>query len=321
MVIVAIAGGTGGLGRTVQDAIAKSGQHDAIILSRTAGSTSSPNGFRRIALDYKDLNDIKHVLHENKVQVVVSCLVLVDDDSAQAQINLIRAAAQSATVDRFIPTEYYLDFHAPIPGSDLLANLQLEAEEELLRHPQLTFTLIRAGIFLDHLAMPYDPKPTYINPFWFFIDMESEKAVFPGDGSYPLVLTHSTDVAAYIDRLVGLPAAEWPRKSLIASNSLQVKDLEPLIQEVTGQSFQITWDSEDVIRDSRITQLPSNHAIFSDGTNGEFLRKVEQQIMLSMLSHAHDLPGKDLAELFPEVQPTKIEDFIRAGWELKQRDR
>jgi hypothetical protein len=85
-----------------------------------------------------------------------------------------------------------------------------------------------------------------------------------------------------------------------------------------GKSFQITWESENAIRDGRITQLPSNHAIFSDQTNGEFLRKVEQQIMLSMLSHAHDLPGKNLAELFPEVQPTKIEDFVRAGWEIKQ---
>jgi len=40
--------------------------------------------------------------------------------------------------------------------------------------------------------------------------------------------------------------------------------------------------------------------------------------MLSMLSKAHVLPGKDLAELFPEVQPTNIEAFFRAGWALKQ---
>jgi hypothetical protein len=40
MVIVAIAGGTGGVGRTVLDAIAESGEHNAIVLSRTV---SSPN--------------------------------------------------------------------------------------------------------------------------------------------------------------------------------------------------------------------------------------------------------------------------------------
>lgn len=35
MVTVAVAGGTGGVGRTVLDAIARSGEHNAIVLSRT----------------------------------------------------------------------------------------------------------------------------------------------------------------------------------------------------------------------------------------------------------------------------------------------
>lgn len=35
MVVVAVAGGTGGVGRTVLDAIAKAGEHKAIVLSRT----------------------------------------------------------------------------------------------------------------------------------------------------------------------------------------------------------------------------------------------------------------------------------------------
>lgn len=134
MVVAAIAGGTGGVGRTVLGAIAESGEHNAIILSRTVSSpnamvfvqsypthtnqaaeATTTNAFRRFALDYDNVDQIKHVLQENKVDVVVSCLVLVDEASAQAQINLIRAAAQSGTVTRFIPTEYYIDFHAPIP--------------------------------------------------------------------------------------------------------------------------------------------------------------------------------------------------------------
>ena len=38
MVVVAVAGGTGGLGRAVLDAIAKAGEHKAIVLSRTVSS-------------------------------------------------------------------------------------------------------------------------------------------------------------------------------------------------------------------------------------------------------------------------------------------
>ena len=58
---------------------------------------------------------MEHVLRENDVEVVISALLLEDEVAAQSQINLIRAAAQSGSVTKFIPSEYYIDFHAPIP--------------------------------------------------------------------------------------------------------------------------------------------------------------------------------------------------------------
>lgn len=64
--------------------------------------------------------------------------------------------------------------------------------------------------------------------------MDYERCVFPGDGSQPLVLPHSTDLAAYIENFVGLPSKDWPRESLVASNKLQVKDLEPLVKKNIG---------------------------------------------------------------------------------------
>ena len=73
------------------------------------------NDPRRIAVDYHDIKQMKHVFQENHVEVVVSALLLVDEGVSQSQINLIRAAAQSGTVTKFIPSEYYIDFHAPIP--------------------------------------------------------------------------------------------------------------------------------------------------------------------------------------------------------------
>ena len=221
-------------------------------------------------------------------------------------------------------------------GSDLFTNFNLEAEAELSRHPQLTWTLIRAGIFLDSLTAPHNPKKTYISPFWVFVDIDHEQCVFPGDGSQLLVLTHSKDLAAYIERLVGLPSKDWPRESLITSNKLQVKDLEPLVKKITGKQpniqksifklliliigkdFHVAYDSVEAIHKGHITPLPSNRAVFEEPAKGELFHEVERQVMLSMLSNAHELPGKNLAELFPDVQTTNIEDFLRAGWILKQ---
>lgn len=134
MVIVAVAGGTGGVGRTVLDAIAKSGEHSAIVLSRTVSSPDyvtsiqSSQNFtfkaafgigttisKRFAVDYDKIEQMKDILQENNVEIVISALLLVDESASNSQLNLIRAAAQSGTVTKFIPSEYYIDFHTPIP--------------------------------------------------------------------------------------------------------------------------------------------------------------------------------------------------------------
>ena len=87
---------------------------------------------------------------------------------------------------------------------------------------------------------------------------------------------------------------------------------------MTGKDFHVTYDSAEAIHKGHITPMPSNRAVFEDPAKGELFHEVERQVMLSMLSHAHELPGKNLAEIFPDVQPTNIEDFLRAGWKLKQ---
>jgi hypothetical protein len=85
-----------------------------------------------------------------------------------------------------------------------------------------------------------------------------------------------------------------------------------------GKDFEVIYDSVEAVRAGLITSLPSNHSVFSDPAKGELLHEVELQVMLSMLSHAHDLPGKELTELFPDVQKTEIEQFFREGWAIKQ---
>ena len=96
------------------------------------------------------------------------------------------------------------------------------------------------------------------------------------------------------------------------------KGIFKLLTLITGKEFQVIYDSVEAIHKGLVTPLPSNQAVFSDPAKGELFHQVELQVMLSMLSHAHDLPGKNLAEIFPEVQTTNIEDFFKEGWKLKQ---
>jgi saccharopine dehydrogenase-like NADP-dependent oxidoreductase len=134
MVIVAVAGGTGAVGQTIVKALVDSGNNRVFILSRTVcerdtfglhsmlhqltsqqtkrnDRASEPH---HLVIDYQDVNQVQQVLRQNHVEVVVSALLLVDQQALLSQINLIRGAASSGTVTKFIPSEYHLDFHKPV---------------------------------------------------------------------------------------------------------------------------------------------------------------------------------------------------------------
>lgn len=67
-----------------------------------------------LAVNYDDVDHIANILRENVIDVVVSALVLLDDNASKSQINLIRGAAQSTTVTKFIPSEYHVDLNLPV---------------------------------------------------------------------------------------------------------------------------------------------------------------------------------------------------------------
>ncbi|ETS81350.1 hypothetical protein PFICI_06352 [Pestalotiopsis fici W106-1] len=302
MAIVAVAGGTGAVGRTLE------------------ANISAQSRVQHLCVNYSNVDQISSTLRENDIQVVVSALVLLDEKTSDSQINLIRASAQSGTVSKFIPSEYHLDFHVPIQGIELsFKSYQLRSEEELERHPQLTWTLIRNGLFLDYLAMPFHPKPTNLMPWSIFVDLQHEICVLPGDGTQMMVFTHSADLAAIVERLIDIPGDRWPRESLIEGNKFQLKDLIQILERVTGKSFTVIYDSVEDIQRGQITQLPSNRDLFAQEQWGNLYQLVEKEAMFTLLSDGYNLGGESLMDMFPEVQITRIETFLRDAWTCKSQ--
>ncbi|KZZ92942.1 NAD(P)-binding domain protein [Moelleriella libera RCEF 2490] len=323
MAVVAVSGGTGDLGRTIVSAIADAGRHNVIVLSRATSTASTADGEpKRVSVDYSNVEQLSSVLRAHGVSVVVAALLLADDASTQSQINLIRAAALSGTIKKFIPTEYHLDYNVPITGVDIaFAPYQLECEEELKRHPELTYTLIRNGLFLDYLAMPYGPMPTNLKPLWLFLDLPHQRLVIPGDGTDHVVFTHTADLAACIERLVALPVEQWPREALLQGNRIQVKDLVEITRRISGREFAVSWEARDAIRSGRHAVLPSNEAVFAQPSSGQLFRELEREVLLTTLGGGYEnLQGQDLAEMLPDVSVTDLETFLRRAWETKEKE-
>ncbi|RKK31762.1 hypothetical protein BFJ67_g15080, partial [Fusarium oxysporum f. sp. cepae] len=103
---VAIAGGTGGLGRTLVDAIKARGKHEVLVLSRrNMTGLEESLGARVVTVDYSDVDSLASILEERNVEIVISTVNNISGDNS-SEVNLIRAADKSKTTKRFIPSYF-----------------------------------------------------------------------------------------------------------------------------------------------------------------------------------------------------------------------
>ena len=73
------------------------------------------------------------------------------------------------------------------------------------------------GYFLDYFGQPW--AETYFPSEVPFVDIANGKAVVPGDGEVGVVFTHSTDVARFVSRAVGMEKGLWREHSWIVGVS------------------------------------------------------------------------------------------------------
>lgn len=63
-----------------------------------------------VEVDYSDVGHLKKVLEENQVHTVISAIMILKDKAASdMQVNLIKAAGNSAVTKRFMPSEFSID--------------------------------------------------------------------------------------------------------------------------------------------------------------------------------------------------------------------
>ncbi|RAL68239.1 hypothetical protein DID88_008941 [Monilinia fructigena] len=78
---VAVAGGTGGVGHAIVDALKEQSQHEFILLSRNDNPTfAADNNLNVVKIDYSDVSPIFRVLDEYKIHAVISALYIVSQE-------------------------------------------------------------------------------------------------------------------------------------------------------------------------------------------------------------------------------------------------
>ncbi|TVY63137.1 Oxidoreductase BOA1 [Fusarium oxysporum f. sp. cubense] len=290
--IVAVAGGSRGLGRAIVEAILADNKYHVFILSRqTSEEGEKEIGARFLQVDYSDIDNIKTLLEHHKIDTVISAL------SAKAiglyEVNLAVASEKST-----VTTSSPLPFGPP-----------KAAVMDFLKTTDLEYSAWYTGFFIDYYVSP--PLKSPLDHWTVFIDITNRTAALPGSGDVPVAMSYTMDVAKFVAGSLSL--SKWERETLIYNDKLTMNQYVQVIEEVRGEKIQVTYDSLDLLKSGKITELPSHPPMY------EFVSKDVIQSFLAAFGILFETGEFDLREGYriqdglPSLKLQNFRDLLTQG--------
>ncbi|KAL5341125.1 pyridoxal phosphate-dependent transferase [Aspergillus crustosus] len=309
MTVIAVAGGTGGVGRTIVDVLTQQAKHEVIVLTRKARE-NDPILIRskQVEVDYTNIDALTQTLKQLKIDTIISTISLYSDENSTAQLNLTEAASRAESTRRFIPSEYsYIQTEDLLPVDPSIKYF-LDAAN-LLRKTNLQFTRVIPGFFMDYWGMPH--VKTNLEHLTFGVDMVHGEAVIPGDGTDVIGMTYTYDMAAFIARL--LEVEEWEEFSVIGGDEVTFNELVRIGEEVQGRKFKVVYDDAEKVKsgDVRVPSMPEGV-----GYSQEELVEIMGLVGRLVIEKVFDFPTDTRSNTrFPDLKLLKVRDLVRDAWE------
>lgn len=346
MAKVAIAGGTGGVGRTILEELIRQKKHDVVVLSRkvclsnaaqltayrslTRTQDTQIKGYESVpvlAVDYSDVDSTAATLQKHNIGTIISALSLFTEEVGEAQMRLIQAAINSNVVKRFVPSEFAFNYLRPgLRDFHDAAQMRMDAADKL-RDSHVEFTRFVFGWILDTWN-PVSAK-TNMPPMTWVVDFPNRKARIPGDGTKSITVMHSHDIGKYIAALLDEEKA-WPEMSAFAGDKVSFNEMVEMAERVTGmmvpacntievadarmtgQKFEVSFEPIERLEKKEVEVLEQPEGSYDFG---EGLAQVTAEFGLMVVKGMMDASIDGLRnDEFPGVKPIKMEAWMRDVW-------
>ncbi|GIZ45876.1 hypothetical protein CKM354_000902400 [Cercospora kikuchii] len=310
MVKVAVAGGTGGLGREVIDALLAKDKHQVIVLTRQdAAQVTLPNGVQAIQVDYNQKSQIVDALRG--VETVFSFIITGKDPGNVAQKNLIDACVE-AKVKRFAPSEWVGASSTGTPWYAGKAAIAAYLEEINAEKKVLEYCRFMPGLALDYLAYPKQTCKHFPN-LGMQVDFFNCRAILlKEDNPGRFGLTTVNDIAAVAAEAVDY-VGEWPVDGGMHSVMLSAPELVEIGERLRGKKFDIEYVT---LAQARAGRLPTswaadfNHAAIPEQFRESWSRTFNAKIMYSVYMGGYAV-SDTWNRLLPDFHFTSLEEFLQ----------
>ncbi|RYC58603.1 hypothetical protein CHU98_g7601 [Xylaria longipes] len=317
MPVIAVAGGTGGIGRTIVEEILTAGKHEVKILSRQPNPELEASiGATVLAVDYSNIKALAQVLEDNNVHTLISALTFNVQGGVPPEVQLVLAADASKTTKRYVANNWGVPIQE---GDDLRMPpmaLRVKALIALKQAENLEYTSFHTGVFLDYWFVP--AVRSHMKPAIMVLDIFHSAAAIPGSGDIPIAFTHTSDVAKYV--AAALDLEKWEPAYNLSADKVTWNEFLNLIENVRGTKFNVAYDDLEKLKAGQelkagqVTELPAqvNADLFGAGDS---YRKYLAVGHLLMASGKYDFnEGKSAKDAFPEIKPKTVKSLLEAVW-------
>ncbi|KZL64278.1 hypothetical protein CI238_00536 [Colletotrichum incanum] len=307
--VVAVAGGTGDLGRTIVEAINADGKFSVIALARKADEDKQKLiGARILPVNYASVDDITKVLEENNVHTVISALNI--RESVEPELNLITAADRAESTKRYVPSIWGPKLSREFAETSPLTKAKVVATDALEK-TSLEHSTWYIGFFADYYVCP--PLKTHVKLLPIVIDVANIAAGIPGSGNVPVTCTYTIDLAKFVAASLSLP--KWRKESYLISDKLTWNQIVQLIESVKGIKFNVTYDSVETMQAGKITELPGHMAAYPFWPK-EQLQSLFAKFGLMFEGGVFDIKAEhSIAQDFPDIKLRSLKELLEEAWE------
>ncbi|KAM5357234.1 hypothetical protein ACJZ2D_016475 [Fusarium nematophilum] len=310
MGIVAVAGGTGGIGRALVEAIVARGKHQVKVLGRKPNDALATElGAPIIVVDYDNVEGLTNVLQEHGFDTVVSALATLPTEGVQPEVNLVRAAEASKPTRRFVASNWGAPMASEVAKRIPQMGVKALTTTEL-KKTSLEYTSFYTGFLLDYYAFP--TFKTYMKPLVAIVDMVHNAAAIPGSGSTPGVFVHTFDLAKYVDRALDLE--RWEPEYYVVGDRVTWNEFVKIAEEAKGVKFNVVHDSIEDLEKGRSTELPAlTEALRTLPIPREAL--LASAANFGLMFERGDLNFNEdeaINRKFPDIKPLKVEEALKA---------
>ncbi|KAJ3775746.1 hypothetical protein FB446DRAFT_723975 [Lentinula raphanica] len=313
---IAVAGGTGRIGRHIVEGLLEIKQQysfELIVLSRSNSSDISFAGTSApvILVDYQDVSSIHKVLNEHQVDTVISTVSATTASDAPdafitSQETLLRAALSVPSVRRFAPSEFSVNSEQ-VPGVELyqlklpIIRLLRQIKQE---RPEFEYSLFNCGVFMNYLGYG-NTKPDghrahgHMPHFPYVFDLSKRSADIPGDGEKQLIYTRAEDVGKFVAAATQLEA--WEEYYEMAGDVLTMNEILHLCEDACGTKFDVKYNSREEI-----------HARL--GPPEKTMENFFVQFLLAIMDGDCDLNRPLNLNKAVDVKPMTVEQYLKRWW-------